>query len=168
MYKVKLGWQQSTQNWAPPVSVAEFYHQFGPKAVTGENTGYPYPIKTPGFGILEQNKWRMYAILRMKGLPAWKAYKTVKHNSPTAVFLAMLLEEKHGYDKAMLMLLGINEVPYGIDRIIEVLELPKEFFPARQTGFGISASASRRLLRQVKKCLPYVEPPVYPYPARAI
>jgi hypothetical protein len=80
----------------------------------------------------------------------------VKRRGAIPTFLALLLVEKFGQDGATLAVKGALDAPFGIERIIDALDLPAELFPGRKIGWGVSASASKHLLRQVLAAIPYV------------
>lgn len=157
MYKVKakLDWDQPVQEWEVPTSPREYLRIFGD--LGGKNCGYPMPGEPQeDFGVMEMPEWRVYSLLRARGVGHESALATVKRKGALPTFLALLLVEKWGKDGAVIALQGALEAPFGISRVLSALCLPKELFPERKTGIGLSSRASHRLLNQALKALPYV------------
>jgi len=157
MYKVKakLDWDQPVQEWEVPTSPSEYLRKYGD--IRGENCGYPLPGEPQeDFGVMEMPEWRVYSLLRARGVEHPSALATVKRKGALPTFLALLLVERWGKDGAILILKGALEAPFGISRVLSALCLPEKLFPERKTGIGLSSRASYRLLKQALKALPYV------------
>jgi hypothetical protein len=142
-----------------PGSPREYLNKFGVNTLVYLLPG-PRPSKSPGMWgsphVPGFTEWRVYAILRSRGVPALRAYRTVKRRGAIPTFLAVYLVEKYGRDGADIMLMGALSVPFGIQRVINALGVPEELFPKRNCGLGISAGASFRMIKQALKAIPYV------------
>lgn len=152
-------WVISQRGWQAPSSPREFMRRYGVDMIRAANWGQPMPEnhhRVPGFSVLEIAEWRVYAVMRSRGIPAMRAYRTVKRRGSVPTFLALLLVEKFGQDGAQLAIAGAFRATFGIRRILQALDLPEELFPRRRNGWGPSADASMRLLRQVERAIPYV------------
>ena len=141
--------------WRPPADARQILQQYGIHAVLDAG-GTPAPVTHSTTFRTDWAQWRVYMLLRARGVPAMRAYRTVKRRGAMVAFAALLLVDAYGRDAAKLVLNGALNAPFGTQRTLRALGLPLEFFPTRRCGVGISARATRRLLKQISATLDYI------------
>lgn len=142
-----------------PASAREYLNKYGVNSLVYFLVG-PRPNKPVMWGdphIPGYPEWRVYSILRARGIPALRAYKTIKYRGAIPVFLAVFLIERYGRDKAELLLKGALDAPFGIQRVIDALGVPRQLFPERNSGSGFAAGESFRILRETFRAMPYLK-----------
>lgn len=90
-----------------------------------------------------------YRLLRSRGIPARSAYETIMRRDRLAIEAAVELVDRYSRDGAEIVLRGAIAAPFGVDRVMEFLNIPyPESDLRRRVGFGLSASATLRWLRR--------------------